>query len=157
MLVGSWAPHCWAILQNRQDKAPKRSHKKRPIMKYLPGLSHDSKFVIKKPCYRIIVLIHNCFLTNLGVLFSINEWNVLIKYVSVIPYENIVKIYAYLFSERRRNCLSLWQAQPRYTVYNNRYQQPELLHRRPKSSMARSIPVENLLPQKVGSIINYLQ
>ena len=26
-----------------------------------------------------------------------------------------------------------------------------------KSSMARSLPVENLLPQKVGSIINYLQ
>ena len=28
---------------------------------------------------------------------------------------------------------------------------------RVKSSMARSLPVENLLPQKVGSIINYLQ
>ena len=26
-----------------------------------------------------------------------------------------------------------------------------------KSSMARSLPVENLLPQNVGSIINYLQ
>ena len=26
-----------------------------------------------------------------------------------------------------------------------------------KSSMARSLPVENLLPQKVDSIINYLQ
>ena len=26
-----------------------------------------------------------------------------------------------------------------------------------KSSMARSLPVENLLPQKVGSIINYFQ
>ena len=26
-----------------------------------------------------------------------------------------------------------------------------------KSSMARSLPVKNLLPQKVGSIINYLQ
>ena len=26
-----------------------------------------------------------------------------------------------------------------------------------KSSMAGSLPVENLLPQKVGSIINYLQ
>ena len=26
-----------------------------------------------------------------------------------------------------------------------------------KSSMAKSLPVENLLPQKVGSIINYLQ
>ena len=27
----------------------------------------------------------------------------------------------------------------------------------PKSSMAKSLPVENLLPQNVGSIINYLQ
>ena len=26
-----------------------------------------------------------------------------------------------------------------------------------KSSMAESLPVENLLPQNVGSIINYLQ
>ena len=26
-----------------------------------------------------------------------------------------------------------------------------------KSSMARSLPVENLLPQNVGSIMNYLQ
>ena len=26
-----------------------------------------------------------------------------------------------------------------------------------KSSMARSLPLENLLPQNVGSIINYLQ
>ena len=26
-----------------------------------------------------------------------------------------------------------------------------------KSSMARSLPVENILPQNVGSIINYLQ
>ena len=26
-----------------------------------------------------------------------------------------------------------------------------------KSSMAKSLPVENLLPQTVGSIINYLQ
>ena len=26
-----------------QDKAPKRSQKKRPIMKYLQGLSHDTK------------------------------------------------------------------------------------------------------------------
>ena len=26
-----------------------------------------------------------------------------------------------------------------------------------KSSMARSLPVENLLPQNVGSIVNYLQ
>ena len=26
-----------------------------------------------------------------------------------------------------------------------------------KSSMARSLPVENLLPQNAGSIINYLQ
>ena len=26
-----------------------------------------------------------------------------------------------------------------------------------KSSMARSLPVENLLPQNVGSITNYLQ
>ena len=26
-----------------------------------------------------------------------------------------------------------------------------------KSSMAKSLPVENLLPQNVGSIINYLQ
>ena len=26
-----------------------------------------------------------------------------------------------------------------------------------KSSMANSLPVENLLPQNVGSIINYLQ
>ena len=26
-----------------------------------------------------------------------------------------------------------------------------------KSSMARSLPVENLVPQNVGSIINYLQ
>ena len=26
-----------------------------------------------------------------------------------------------------------------------------------KSSMARSLPVENLLPQNVGSIINYFQ
>ena len=26
-----------------------------------------------------------------------------------------------------------------------------------KSSMARSLPVDNLLPQNVGSIINYLQ
>ena len=26
-----------------------------------------------------------------------------------------------------------------------------------KSSMARSLPVENLLPQNVGSIINYMQ
>ena len=29
--------------------------------------------------------------------------------------------------------------------------------RRVKSTMARSLPVENLLPQNVGSIINYLQ
>ena len=26
-----------------------------------------------------------------------------------------------------------------------------------KSSIARSLPVENILPQNVGSIINYLQ
>ena len=31
------------------------------------------------------------------------------------------------------------------------------VHRMKKSSMARSLPVDNLLPQKVGSIINYLQ
>ena len=30
-------------------------------------------------------------------------------------------------------------------------------HIKVKSSMARSLPVENLLPQNVGSIINYLQ
>ena len=34
MRYASWAPHCWAILQNWQDKAPKRSQKERPIMKY---------------------------------------------------------------------------------------------------------------------------
>ena len=31
------------------------------------------------------------------------------------------------------------------------------ISRKVKSSMARSLPVENLLPQNVGSIINYLQ
>ena len=31
------------------------------------------------------------------------------------------------------------------------------LLKRVKSSMARSLPVENLLPQNVGSVINYLQ
>ena len=31
------------------------------------------------------------------------------------------------------------------------------LNKKVKSSMARSLPVENLLPQNVGSIINYLQ
>ena len=33
----------------------------------------------------------------------------------------------------------------------------DVVHRMKKSSMARSLPVENLLPQKLGSIINYLQ
>ena len=32
-----------------------------------------------------------------------------------------------------------------------------LIENKIKSSMARSLPVENLLPQNVGSIINYLQ
>ena len=35
--------------------------------------------------------------------------------------------------------------------------EPQLLKVKVKSSMARSLPVENLLPQKLGSIINYLQ
>ena len=39
--IGSWAPHCWAILQDRQDNS-KRSQEWL-IMKYLPGLSHDNK------------------------------------------------------------------------------------------------------------------
>ena len=30
------------LLEDRQDKAPKESQKKRPIMEYLPGLSHDT-------------------------------------------------------------------------------------------------------------------
>ena len=41
--IGSWARHCWAILQDRQDKAPKRSQKEWPIMKYLPGLFHNTE------------------------------------------------------------------------------------------------------------------
>ena len=32
-----------------------------------------------------------------------------------------------------------------------------VFNKKVKSSMARSLPVENLLPQKVGSIINYFQ
>ena len=32
-----------------------------------------------------------------------------------------------------------------------------MLKRKVKFSMARSLPLENLLPQNVGSIINYLQ
>ena len=35
------------------------------------------------------------------------ELNVLIKNVSLIPYENFVKIYPYLISEWRQNCSSL--------------------------------------------------
>ena len=35
--------------------------------------------------------------------------------------------------------------------------QPEVAWVKVLSSMARSLPVENLLPQNVGSIINYLQ
>ena len=34
---------------------------------------------------------------------------------------------------------------------------PQPHKKKVKSSMARSLPVENLLPQNVGSIINYLQ
>ena len=41
--TGSWAPHCWAILQDQQDKSPKIYQKGCPVMKYLPGLSHDTK------------------------------------------------------------------------------------------------------------------
>ena len=33
----------------------------------------------------------------------------------------------------------------------------EFVKKKVKSSMAKSLPVENLLPQNVGSIINYLQ
>ena len=32
-----------------------------------------------------------------------------------------------------------------------------IIKKKVTSSMARSLPVENLLPQKVGSIINYFQ
>ena len=44
-------------------------------------------------------------------------------------------------------------------IYRARGAQGVLLMRvkKVKSSMARSLPVENLLPQNVGSIINYLQ
>ena len=41
--VLSWAPHYLAILQNWQEKDPKISLKEQQIMKYLPGLSHDTK------------------------------------------------------------------------------------------------------------------
>ena len=33
----------------------------------------------------------------------------------------------------------------------------ETIQSKIKTSMARSLPLENLLPQNVGSIINYLQ
>ena len=35
--------------------------------------------------------------------------------------------------------------------------EPDFLNIKVKSSMAKSLPVENLLPQNVCSIINYLQ
>ena len=37
------------------------------------------------------------------------------------------------------------------------FEKLQLKRKKVKSSMARSLPVENLLPQNVGSIINYLQ
>ena len=39
----------------------------------------------------------------------------------------------------------------------SKIQEKKCVHKKVKSSMARSLPVENLLPQIVGSIINYLQ
>ena len=43
------------------------------------------------------------------------------------------------------------------SVNDGRFKINQLLKVKVKSSMARSLPVENLLPQNVGSIINYLQ
>ena len=44
---------------------------------------------------------------------------------------------------------------PDISVGNNTINETSV--KKVKSSMARSLPVENLLPQNVGSIINYLQ
>ena len=48
-----------------------------------------------------------------------------------------------------------------YSRYGNGVQMHVMINaellKKVKSSMARSLPVENLLPQNVGSIINYLQ
>ena len=47
-----------------------------------------------------------------------------------------------------------------YTVRNVTWFEPWAVTQvkvKVKSSVARSLPVENLLPQNVGSIINYLQ
>ena len=44
-----------------------------------------------------------------------------------------------------------------YIVYSNHKPKPPHDINKVKSSTARSLPVENLRPQDVGSIINYLQ
>ena len=54
---------CWEILQTGQDKAPKRSHNA-PIMKSLPGLSHDTKpwvsaMETERRCYSKVILASN--------------------------------------------------------------------------------------------------
>ena len=50
-------------------------------------------------------------------------------------------------------CIAACEAQ----VYNTQLPDDSVVKVKVKSSMARSLPVENLLPQKVGSIINYFQ
>ena len=41
-LAAARAPHCWTVLQDRQNKTPNISWQGRSIMKYLPRLSHDT-------------------------------------------------------------------------------------------------------------------
>ena len=53
-----------------------------------------------------------------------------------------------------------WEANAKEKAYDtiDRHGMWQMLRvKKVKSSMARSLPVENLLPQNVGSIINYLQ
>ena len=72
--------------------------------------------------------------------------------LSMIYYINVPCIYIYyIYVHSIHICM--------YITFNicNAYNYRYIKSKKVKSSMVRSLPVENLLPQNVGSVINYMQ